>query len=241
MVESTKGIVIHYTRYTDSSSIVNLITEERGRQAYLVRGINKGNKGNRSVLFQPLTILSMEASYHHGREVNNMKSCALSYIPSSIPYNIAKSTTAIFLAEVLNISIREEMADVEMFRFIHDSIIAFDTMAGNASLFHITFLAQLTPFLGFGPTLPDHQNPVLFDLGNGVFCDLPPASGLYMNHEQTEIFKTLISSSPAQAGKLELTASQRREMLQQIIMYFSLHIPGFKNLKSLKVLNEVFG
>jgi DNA repair protein RecO (recombination protein O) len=133
------------------------------------------------------------------------------------------------------------MADVEMFRFIHDSIVAFDAAAGNASLFHISFLAQLTPFLGFGPTLPDHQNPVLFDLGNGVFSDLPPASGLYMNHELSEIFKTLISTSPGQARTLELTTSQRREMLQRIIMYYSLHIPGFKNLKSLKVLNEVFG
>jgi DNA repair protein RecO (recombination protein O) len=241
MVEHTKGVVLSFNRYSDSSGIVNLFTHRFGRRAYLARGINKGKKEMKNIFFQPLSILDIEASHHEGREVHNMSRCALSYIPSSLPYSVTKSTIAIFLAEVLNATIREESADYTLYDFIEESVINLDRLDGNASWFHISFMVKLSSYLGFGPSLPDSDEPLLFDMTNGLFSVLPPVSGIYMNHEQTALLKLLIATPLSNAGALSIAGHNRRSMLDQLIKFYSMHTPGLKNIKSLKVLQEVFG
>ena len=40
--------------------------------------------------------------------------------------------------------------------------------------------------------------------------------------------------------KLQMSADQKRDFLNMILWYFKLHLDGFKEPKSLAVLNEVF-
>ena len=241
MVEHTKGVVLSFSRYSDSSGVVNLLTHRYGRRAYLARGISKGKKEMKNIFFQPMTILDIEASHREGREVHNMRNCALSFIPSSIPYSVTKSTIAIFLAEVLNAAIREESADTSLYDFIEESVIMLDQLDGNTSLFHLSFMVKLSSHLGFGPSPPDSGDPLLFDMTNGLFSVLPPVSGIYMNHEQTALMKLLIATPLSNAGTISTTGNGRRSMLEQLIKFYSLHTPGLKNIKSIKVLQEVFG
>lgn len=241
MVEHTKGVVLSFSRYSDSSGVVNLFTQRFGRRAYLARGISRGKKEMKNIFFQPLTILDIEASHREGREVHNIRSCALSFIPSSIPYSVTKSTIAIFLAEVLNATIREESADTSLYEFIEESVTMLDRLDGNASLFHLSFMVKLSSHLGFGPSLPEDRGRLLFDMTNGLFSMVPPVSGMYMNHEQTALMKVLLETPLSDAGTLSIAGPARRSMLEQLIKFYSLHTPGLKNIKSIKVLQEVFG
>ena len=43
----------------------------------------------------------------------------------------------------------------------------------------------------------------------------------------------------SQKGEL-LNGSQKQELLEMILLYFKLHLQGFKSPKSLDVLNQVF-
>jgi len=240
MTEKTKGIVIHFTRYSDSSGIVNVLTERYGRQAYLARGTGRSGRGTRNVIFQPLMILEIEASHKPGRDVHNMRSCYLSHVPVSIHCSVTKSAVAIFLAEVLDRVIREEVNDTSLYAFIEESVIGYDSTTGADPDFHLKFMAKLTRLLGFGPTVPADDGDYLFDVHNGVFCFMPPAGGNYMNHEQSRIFRILLGepvTGPAIEG---MTGTLRREMLTRILGFYDVHIPGFKNLKSAKILREVF-
>ena len=240
MVEKTKGIVLHYTRYSDSSGIVNLLTENRGRQAFMVRKATRGKTSGRMAILQPLMILDTEVSNKPGREVQDLRDYSLGYVPSSIPFSIQKSTVSMFLGEVLNAAIREEAADSALFSFIEDSVIWFDRQPGPAASFHLVFLARLTRFLGFGPSLPLSEEQILFDMTNGVFAPMPPSSGLYMNQEHSSIMRVLLSVPSGESDTTGITAGQRRTMLDLLIKYYSIHLPGFKNLKSMKILQEVF-
>jgi len=73
MIRKTRGIVLHTTRYGESSLVVHCYTEQYGRQSYMIKGIRKSRKQNRSNLFQPLFILDFEIYHKDSREIQLVK------------------------------------------------------------------------------------------------------------------------------------------------------------------------
>ena len=51
MIESTKGIALHYYKYSENSVIAKIFTEKFGLQSYIIKGIrNKNSKQKLSIL-----------------------------------------------------------------------------------------------------------------------------------------------------------------------------------------------
>ena len=61
-MESTKGIVLHYYKYSESSVIVKIFTEESGLQTYVLKGVRNKKSKNKVNLLQALNLVNMEAS-----------------------------------------------------------------------------------------------------------------------------------------------------------------------------------
>ena len=76
---------------------------------------------------------------------------------------------------------------------------------------------------------------------NGVFVHLPPDHGNYANEEISEILAAFFASSYENVNRIVLTGSLRNEVLDVLVRYYSLHLPGLKKVRSLDVLKEVFG
>lgn len=241
MTEITRGIVLNYTKYSDSSGIVNLFTQHAGRQAYMARGVNKGRKNMRSALFQPLMILDVEASHSQKREVQQMKSCTLGYVPTSTPYDISKSSVAMFIAEVLTSALREESRDERLYRFLEDSVIYLDQATEGSANFHIMFLVKLSIYLGFGPSLPDTGDLPVFDLTNGVFGLVPPVSGEYASQVNSSALRTFIATPFSEMSFIKLDRDERSGLVDLLLKYYALHIPGFSRINSARILHDVFG
>jgi DNA repair protein RecO (recombination protein O) len=241
MTEVTRGIVLNYTKYSDSSGIVNLFTQHAGRQAYMVRGVNKGRKVMRGALFQPLMILDIEASHNQKREVQQMKSCTLGYVPASTPYDILKSSVAMFIAEVLTSALREEGCDERLYRFLEDSVIYLDQATVGIANFHIMFLVRLSSFLGFGPSLPDSGEMPVFDLTNGIFGMVPPVSGEYASQVNSSVLRSFLATPFSEMSSIKLDRDERSELVDLLLKYYTLHIPGFSRINSARILHDVFG
>ena len=96
MIESTKAIVLHQIKYSDSGIVVQLYTLKYGRIACLIKGLRSKKSGKHNVLFQPLSILDMVIYYKASREVQIMKDFSASYSPADIYSDIRKSSVAIF-------------------------------------------------------------------------------------------------------------------------------------------------
>ena len=61
MYQKLTGIVLHNLRYNDTSNIVDIYTEQSGRVSFLVKIPRSRKTGVRSVLFQPLALVELEA------------------------------------------------------------------------------------------------------------------------------------------------------------------------------------
>ena len=61
MEQKITGIVLHTLKYNDTSNIVDIYTEQSGRASFLVKIPRSRKSGVQAVLFQPLSIIEVEA------------------------------------------------------------------------------------------------------------------------------------------------------------------------------------
>jgi len=240
MLEKTKGIVLHQIKYTDSGIIVQMYTQKFGRQSFLIKGMRNRKTGKHNILFQPMFILDIELYYKPTRDMQSLKEFSVSFTPYNIYNNIKKSSVAIFLGEVLTSVLKEESPHEELFEFIKESIMYFDMSNEGYANFHIAFLAGLSSFLGFEPGPRLDREDAFFDMTNGVFVSLPPVHGNYANEEITNILADFFVASYDTISNIALTGKMRNDVLEALVKFYSLHLPGLKKIKSLEVLKEVF-
>jgi DNA repair protein RecO (recombination protein O) len=240
MVEKTGAIILHQLKYTDSGIIVQVYTRKFGRLSFVIKGMRNKKSGRHNVHFQALSILDLVIYFKESRGMQVLKEFSVSYSPADIQSNIRKSCIAIFLGEVLTSVLKEESPHEELFDYINDSIIYFDQCRERFLNFHIAFLTGLSPFLGFQPGKREDPDATFFDMINGIFVQLPPVHGNYATAEISDILAGFFITSWDTMDNIILSGSKRNEVLETLLRYYSLHLPGLKKINSLEILNEVF-
>jgi DNA repair protein RecO (recombination protein O) len=160
--------------------------------------------------------------------------------PADIYADIRKSCIALFLAEILTTVLREESPNFELFDYIEESIKYLDGCKSGYANFHISFLSGLSSYLGFEPGKRSDPEHKYFDLLNGTFVSLPPLHSAFANPEISDILAEFFSASFDNMSTIPLTGGLRNEVLETIIKYFSVHLPGLKKINSIDVLKEIF-
>ncbi len=238
MLTTTKAIVLSKLKYKDYDLIVNCYTLEKGLITLIVKGVLKSKKGKfKAAYFQPLNILETVIDVKEKRTLQYFKEVKIGYHFSSVQSNIVKSTIALFLSEVLNNALKEEEQNLALYSFLETSLILFDQSEIDTN-FHLIFLLQLCKYLGFYPDVTAINLPY-FDLESGRF----QSSIFSKNHitgRNLTIFKQLLGTKFDESKSLNIKATQKRELLNMILLYFQLHLDGFKHPKSVGVLNQVF-
>src|SRR5690606_27990230 len=138
--------------------------------------------------------------------------------------------------EILSSSLQEEEKNNPLFSYLESSLQWLDNHNEIAN-FHISFLLSLTRYLGF---FPDKENidALHFDLMEGVFINTPGFNPS-LSKEDTIFFKLFLGTIFDSVSKIKMNHKQRQSLLNGIILYFELHLQGFKKPKSLQILNEV--
>ena len=240
MIHKVKGVVLHHVKYKESSAIVYMYTDLFGRQTYLVNSIRGKKSKYSSNLLQPLRFLELEAYHKEGREIQRLKDMR-NYIPfRSIPYDIQKSSQAMFLGEVLYKVLREEDPNRDLFEFLENSLQLLDVTDENLVNFHLLFLVQLTKYLGFYPENNYGEGRTGFDMRNGQFNNGSEIHPDYFDLRSSELLYNLLVSSFKDVSKISVNQELRIHFLENIMDYYRLHVQGLGTLKSLPVLHEIY-
>ena len=73
----------------------------------------------------------------------------------------------------------------------------------------------------------------------GEFTDTPSLNPI-LTGENLNYFKTFLGINFDGINNIKMNKSNRQELLQSLVLYYELHLQGFRKPKSLAVLNEVF-
>jgi DNA repair protein RecO (recombination protein O) len=226
MLKKTLGIVINYTKFKETSIVTNIYTEQFGIRTYIENGVRSAKSKNKIALFQPLTLVDMVVFENEKKSIKRISEIKCNHPFQTIPYEIGKSSIALFLAEVLKKCIKEEETNAPLYTFLNDSILYLDSPISDYSNFHLTFLIKLSAFLGFSPETADQV------LEEFQALNFRPFSGqLY------EQFNQLLQLNFGE--KISLNRQQRTDLLDIILSFYKIHVEGFGHLKSNLVLREV--
>ena len=240
MLAATEGIVLHFIKYGESSVIATIFTREFGRQSYMVNASRSRKSKNKAGLLQPLFLVDLEVYQKQTRELQRMKEMKSLQAYQNIPFDITKSTQAIFLAEVLYKTIHEQESYPELFDFIKNALLYFDLMEQGWQNFHLYFLFRLTEYFGFMPDTRKTAFEGWFDLQKGKIVRNEPSHPLFANKEATEKLIELSLLKINELDQFKITRLMRDSLLSIMIDYYQLHFDNLGEIKSLKVLKELF-
>lgn len=239
MLVKTDAILLHHVRYSDNSLIATFYTREYGRLSVMVRGVSSKKRSARFSYFQPLNIFNLELYHYEKKELNNLKELNLAFIPRNIPGDIRRSTIALFISELLYSIVREQDINRMLYEFIGSSVVTLDEMEAGISNFHLWFLVAFTAYAGIGPSYTN-LNESYFDMTTGQFTDLLPAHRDYLEQGSAAILNRLLQMHPENLGELSLSGEERTFLLDRILRYYELHLPGIRQIRSLQVMKEIF-
>ncbi len=238
MLVKTRAIIIHSIRYREADLIVKAYTQSSGLKSYLVRGVLKSKKGKLRVsMFQPLTLLGVEANHKDKGSLESIQEAKVYPAYQSLTSNIYKSSIAMFLAEVLHQAIQEEEQNQALYRFLEESFLWLDGTEKYAN-FHLLFMVKLSSFLGFYPHQYDPDLPY-FNLLDGKY-QLDDTNKYCIQNENSELLKQFLLVNYDEVSGIKLNQSKRKYFLEMLILYFELHLHGFKKLRSLDILHQLF-
>lgn len=237
----TKGIVIRTLRYAETSVITDIFTEEKGLCTFIAGGVRKARSNMPFSLFQAMTPVEIISYWKEDPDaLQRLKECRAEQVLTSIPFDLGKGAVALFMAEVLRKCLHPGAEQPELFAYLKETIEFMDATQLPVAHIHLHFLANLTEFLGFQPQLPTNSASQFFDLKEGKTSNYQPLHGFFIPPEQTRQLAALLELPIEQTHTLQLTAANRKNLMQKLIQYYQLHITGFGEIKTPEVLEMVF-
>lgn len=214
-MNSTEFILLHTTRYGDSSIILHTLSKEYGRKGFFVKNISRRCV---SSVFFPLAILEADIDDHVRPRMPNVRNVSLRYALNGIRNNLKKGAISVFVSEVLFRVVKEGMQDSALYDMCERNILLLDAMESDFSNFHLYFLMEFIIALGFSPA-PE---------------DLEPFMG-----EHLSLMSDFISLPFSEAMLVPMSGGIRSELAERLLKYIEFHIESPVNVNSLKVLKEL--
>ena len=235
-----RGIVLHTLKYGDSSMVAYLLTDVGGRRSYMVQGVrSRSGRGSKLALFQPMFPVEFEGLESPRQQMDRFKEVRAGFALQSLPFDVRKSTMALFMAEVLYRLVRESEANEPLFDFVWSSAEALDAMDDGVSNFHLWFLANLSRLLGYRPG-NDYTPGAWFDIREGSFTPLRPPHGEVLSADDARILHDLLECDVRYIAEIGLNRRQRVAYLDALLVYYGYHLDAIHAVQSVRILQEVF-
>lgn len=238
MIVSTEAIVFSSLKFGEADLIVTCFTKKEGVKTYLLKNILKSKKkGIKASYFQTLTQLELIANHKNKGTLEYIREVKIGIPYRTLHTDIIKGSLVMFLSEILKNCIREEEANFPLYDFISDSLIRLDQQEESAN-FHIYFLIKLTRFLGFYPDL-SHIDFPYFNLMEGRF-ELQKTEPYSADKSVSKNLKMFFKEDTETVQSLPFSKKDRAEILEVLLVYYQLHVQGYKKPKSLEVFQKLF-
>ncbi|MFZ4398580.1 MAG: DNA repair protein RecO [Bacteroidales bacterium] len=242
MLSTTRGIVLGHINFSETSVIAKVYTENYGLQSYIIKGMRKIKSSTKLSLLEHLSLIEIVA-YHkeHSTGIRIVKEIKSIYRFQSIPYDIGKSSIALFINEILYKSLHEEEKNPALFEFLFHSIQILDVTPERYADFHLLFMVQYSKYLGFFPRNNYDEKHRFLNLKEGNFQSLQPIDAEYLEYPLSEKVFKMLNTNFEDITLLNFNKSDRRILLDKMITFYRLQHSGFNKINSHLVLQEVFG
>lgn len=218
---ASRIIVLHLTKYSDRSLIVHAIDSKEGRQSFILHGAGRKSGARTISDFHSLNVLDVISSGNPSGSMRYLREWESVRPLNSLRSDIFKSSTALFISEVLYRSFTVEAADGALFDWLCSVIDTLDSASGSIANFHLWFVAALCARMGFGPVDNFEPREIFSPEENALLCKL-------------------VSCDFEEAMAIPLNGRARSGFSRKLVQYLSYHLGVRLEIRSLDVLHELF-
>ena len=234
MLQTTKAVVLRLIKYGDRSVVLNAYTEQFGARSYLLRPPAKG----KPIALGPLERVELVVAEDPRRELHHVREFRVEKPYLKVPGQPPRALLLLFLQEILSRTLKEEAGDPELFSFVQELLEELDSTE-DLPHFPLLVMVRMARQFGFLPGLPGTGEDC-FDLREGNYFSGKCVHGEFLGKAETDALALLLKAE-ASRNPVQLPSSQRIALLENLLDYFRLHLPGFGQLKSPAVLHAVLG
>ena len=215
MVHHTRLIILNTTKVGERSLVLHALSPDWGRRSF----ITSVPKGGGMALFQPLSVLDAEVTENPKSDLWRAHALSASHPLTGLRTSAAKNAMTLFMSEVLWRTVRDGAREDGLFEWLERSILTLDALQGDYANYHLRFLLEFAAALGFSPSLED----------------LMPFAG-----EHLEEIRGLLRTDFAGSLLIPLNGTSRNEIAELLLRYIGYHAETRIEVRSLRVLRELF-
>ena len=215
MVHRTRLIILNTTKIGERSLVLHALSPDWGRRSF----ITSVPKGGRMALFQPLGILDAEVTENPRSELWRAHGLSARHPLAGIRTSPAKNAMTLFMSEVLYRTVRDGAREEGLFEWCERAVLTLDALPGDYANYHLRFLLELAVTLGFAPSAED----------------LAPFAGPHLKE-----ICALLQGDFGACMLVPLSGEIRSEIAEILLRYLSFHAETQINVRSLRVLRELF-
>ena len=236
MRQVTEALILKTTKYGDTSVVVHAYTRLFGLIAFIAHSVRKKSAKIHIALLQPMNLTQIVYSPAKSGTLGHLNEISLTAIYQSISFDVKKKSIIMFINEILYKSLKEEQPHEALFDCIKNFLITLDEQKAYFSNNHLFFMAELTRHFGI---FPNFEKKGWFDLKEGVSVSPKPLHEYAISNEETVLFQMLFTTPSKEQSRIKINTSERTLLLDMLLKYYALHIPGMETIRSRSILHEV--
>lgn len=151
-----------------------------------------------------------------------------------------KGLILFFIADFLNVTLREYQPDETLFRFIDYMTERLGSMSRGTANFHICFLIRLQRYFGIEPDTETYHDGYVFDMVDGVFRPTAPLHGKFLDASEAAAAYRLMRMSVDNLHRYRMSQADRNLILDRLLSFYSIHFGNLQSIGSLEVLRNMF-
>ncbi len=241
MLIKTRGIVFKTRKYSETSVITDIFTEEKGLRSYIIGGVRTQKAKVSASLLQAMTPVEIVAYHREDKDLTRLKEIKALHVFQKIPFDMQRRAVGIFMIEIAQKTINGYEEHPALFQFLLNNFLFLDETTSPVANLHLHFMAALSEYLGFLPGGEFSRESSFFDLQEGIFVETQPLHNYWLAPELAEKLSQLLLFPKERSHEINFSREERKAFLNRLIEFFRLRIERFPTIYSHEVLEEVFG
>jgi DNA repair protein RecO (recombination protein O) len=236
----TNGVIIRSIKYGETSLIIDIFTKDFGLRSYIVNGIRKSTSKKSAAILQVTNFVDIIAYDNKAADkLNRLKEFKLNKYHDGIYSNPIKSMISQFMIEVLRKCVKDYNENVELYEFMENWFTYLNETKESLRNALLVFMVQLAGLMGIGFSNDNMNDLEFFDLQEGEFTMRLPEHKYYLSGTPSAYLKLIINAEREDMHEFNIQSSIRSTLLNELVVFFRLHIESFGELKSLPILRSI--
>lgn len=214
MIVSSRLLILQTTKVGDKSLVLHTISSLWGRRSFIV------SAGKGMAMYMPMNILDAEVIQNEKSDLWRLRGISATHSLNGIRSSVGKNSITLFMSEVLYRIVRDGAFEEGLFEWCERSVLTLDALESDWANFHLRWLLELCGALGFSPCAED-----LAPFADKHYNKLQKLLGLDFGGFMLE----------------PMNGEERNTMARILLDYIAFHSDCKVEIRSLKVLRELFG